>query len=120
VVAVTPDTAQVRYVIDTRSSVIALDQASRAMGLIQGQLGGQLLMVEIAAGDAVAVGDTIISAGLEVSPEARSSYPKGLLIGTVRAVQPDANALTQTAFVQPALDIGGLERLLVVLDFAQG
>ncbi|MEO8511118.1 MAG: rod shape-determining protein MreC [Chloroflexota bacterium] len=118
-VDVGPDSARVRFIVDTRSSVIALDQASRAMGLIQGQLGGQLVMVEIAAGETVAVGDTIISAGLEVSPEARSSYPKGLLIGTVRAVQPDANALTQTAFVRPALEIGRLERLLVVLDFSQ-
>jgi rod shape-determining protein MreC len=119
IVDVGPDAARVRFIVDTRSSVIALDQATRAMGLIQGQLGGQLVMVEIAAGETVAVGDTIISAGLEVAPEARSSYPKGLLIGTVRAVQPDANALTQTAFVRPALEIGRLERLLVVLDFSQ-
>jgi rod shape-determining protein MreC len=90
------------------------------MGLIQGQLGGQLVMVEIDATDEVAVGDTVISAGLVVSPEARSAYPGGLLIGTVRAVQPDDNALTQTAFVRPALDIGGLERLLVVLSFDEG
>lgn len=115
-----PDSSRVRFTVDTRSSVIALDQASRAMGLIQGQLGGQLVMIEIAATDEVAVGDTIVSAGLEVSPEARSAYPGGLLIGTVRAVQPDENALTQTAFVRPALDIARLERLLVVLDFTEG
>lgn len=115
-----PDSSRVRFTVDTRSSVIALDQASRAMGLIQGQLGGQLVMIEIAATDEVAVGDTIVSAGLEVSPEVRSAYPGGLLIGTVRAVQPDENALTQTAFVRPALDIARLERLLVVLDFTEG
>ena len=120
IVDVGPESARVRFIVDTRSSVIALDQASRAMGLIQGQLGGQLVMVEIAATDEVAVGDTIVSAGLEVSPEVRSAYPGGLLIGMVRAVQPDENALTQTAFVRPALDIGRLERLLVVLDFTEG
>jgi rod shape-determining protein MreC len=120
VVDVGPDTARVRFIVDTRSSVIALDQGTRAMGLIQGQLGGQLVMVEIDATDEVAAGDTVISAGLVVSPEARSAYPGGLLIGTVRAVQPDDNALTQTAFVRPALDIGRLERLLVVLSFDEG
>lgn len=119
IVDVGPDTARVRFIVDTRSSVIAVDQQTRAMGLIQGQLGGQLVMVEVAATDAVEVGDTIISAGLEVTPEARSNYPQGLLIGIVRAVEPNANALTQTAFVRPALEIGRLERLLVVLDFAQ-
>ena len=47
IVDVGPDAARVRFIVDTRSSVIALDQATRAMGLIQGQLGGQLVMVEI-------------------------------------------------------------------------
>jgi rod shape-determining protein MreC len=113
------DYARVRLVVDTRSSVIALVQRSRGLGVIQGQLGGGLVMTQINLTDEVEPGDAIVTAGLEVSPGARSAYPKGLLIGSVRAVEPDSNALTQTAFVRPALDVHGIERLMVVLDYQQ-
>jgi len=119
VVSVTGDTARVRFVVDTRSSVIALDQASRALGEIRGQAGGQLVMGNVPVTDIVEVGDTIVSAGLTFGNEA-SRYPGGLLIGTVQAVEEDANALTQTAFVRPSFDVASAERLLIVLDFSQG
>jgi rod shape-determining protein MreC len=120
VVSVGSDTATVRLVVDTRTNVVAIDQQSRALGLVQGQLGGQLVMVQVAVTEEVAVGDTIVTAGLALEQAvARSPYPKGLLIGHVLAVEPDTNALTQTAFVRAALDFDRLERLLVVLEFRQ-
>lgn len=118
VVAVTHDTARVRLIIDTRSTVTAMVQVSRALGELRGQAGGQLVMAGIPITDAVAPGDTIISAGISIGAEA-SRYPSGLLIGTVQAVEDDPNALTRTAFVRPAFDPSA-ERLLVVLDFSQG
>ena len=119
VVAVTSDTARVRFIVDTRSVVIAVDQASRALGEIHGQAGGQLVMINVPVTEVLAVGDTIVSAGLTLGEEA-SRYPGGLLIGRVQAVEPDPNALTQTAFVRPAVDPRSVERLLVVLEFSQG
>jgi rod shape-determining protein MreC len=114
------DTAQVRFIIDTRSSVVALDQSSRALGDVQGQLGGQLVFVDVPVTEKLAPGDSIVTAGLTIGPTLRSPYPKGLLIGTVQAVQPDAQALTQTGFVRPALDFVHLDRLLVVTSSTQG
>jgi rod shape-determining protein MreC len=120
IVSVGSDTATLRLMVDTRSSVVAVDQQSRALGLVQGQVGGQLVMVQVNLTDEVTIGDSIVSAGLVLSDGvARSPYPKGLLIGHVQAVQRDANALTQTAFVRPALDFARLERLLVVTAFRQ-
>lgn len=120
VVEVGPDSATVRLLVDTRSSVVARDQESRALGLIQGQLGGQLVMVQVDVTDDLAVGDSIVTAGLVLSGGvAYSAYPRGLLIGNVQAVERDANALTQTGFVRPALDFPRLDRLLVVLHFTQ-
>jgi rod shape-determining protein MreC len=124
VVAVGSDSATVRLMVDARSSVVALDQQTRALGLVQGQLGGQLVMVEVRATDGLAVGDTVVSAGLTLTDAGgaavgRSPYPKGLLIGTIQATELDPEALTRTAFVRPAVDVAGLERLLVVLHFAQ-
>jgi rod shape-determining protein MreC len=119
VVAVTQDTARVRLIVDTRSVVIAVDQASRALGEIRGQPGGQLVMVNVPVTETLEVGGTIVSAGLAFGEEA-SRYPGGLLIGRIQAVEPDQNALTQTAFVRPAFDLESIERLLVVLEFSQG
>jgi rod shape-determining protein MreC len=120
VVGVADESARVRFVIDTRSSVIAIDQASRALGLVEGRLGGELLMVDINVTDEVGVGDVIVTAGLATGEEVRSRYPQGLLIGRVQAVETaPGEGLTQTAFVQPALDFRRLERLMVVLAFAQ-
>jgi rod shape-determining protein MreC len=118
VVSVTDGTARVRFIIDTRSTVVARVQSSRALGEVRGQAGGQLVMENVPITDAVAAGDTVVSAGISFGTEA-SRYPGGLLIGSVRAVEDDPNALTQTAFVRPAFDPGA-ERLLVVLDFRQG
>jgi rod shape-determining protein MreC len=124
VVSAGTDTARVRFLDDTRSSVIAIDQQTRALGLAQGQLGGQLVMVNVQATDALAEQDMVVTAGLSVGSaagtEVRSAYPKGLLIGRVQAIEPDPNALTKTAFVQPALDFMKVDRLLVVTSFHQG
>ena len=124
VVAVESDTATVRLVVDARSSVVALDQQTRALGLVQGQLGGQLVMVQVRATDSIVVGDTIVSAGLVLTDAggasiARSPYPSGLLIGTVQAAELDSDALTRTGFVLPAVAFPQIERMLVVLHFAQ-
>ena len=124
VVSVGPGSATVRLVVDARSSVVALDQRTRALGLVRGQLGGQLVMVEVRATDDIAVGDAIVTAGLTLTDAAsgvvvRSAYPKGLLIGTVQAVELDPDALTRTAFVLPSVAFARVERLLVVRHFTQ-
>lgn len=118
VVATTEETARIRFVMDTRSTVVAIDQVSRALGEIRGQPGGQLVMSNIPITEPVEQGDTIVTAGLTFDDEA-SRYPAGLLIGRVQAVEPDANALTQTAFVRPAFEPSEAERLLVILEWAQ-
>jgi rod shape-determining protein MreC len=124
VVTASSDTATVRLVVDTRSSVVALDQQSRALGLVSGQLGGQLVMVQVPVTEHLVVGDSVVTAGITFAVPgggvARSSYPKGLLLGRIQAIEQDSNALTQTAFVSPAIDFGSLDRLLVVLHFDQG
>ena len=119
VIAVTEDTARVRFIVDTRSVVIAVDQDSRALGEIRGQPGGQLVMVNVPITETIELGGTVVSAGLTFGDEA-SRYPGALLIGRIQAVEPDPNALTQTAFVRPAIDFPTVERLLVVLEFSQG
>jgi len=119
VVDATASTSRVRFIVDTRSVVIALDQESRALGEVHGQAGGQLVLANVPVTERLAIGDTIVTGGISVADDS-SRYPGGLLIGRIRAVEPDSNAVTQTGYVRPALDPSELERVLIVLDFEQG
>lgn len=119
VVDVTAGTSRVRFIVDTRSVVIALDQESRALGEIHGQAGGQLLLANVPVTERLAIGDTVVTGGISVADDS-SRYPAGLLIGRIQAVEPDSNAVTQTGYVRPSFDPSELERVLIVLDFEQG
>ena len=108
------DRSIVLLTVDPRTRVVGRDQETEALGVVQGQPGGQLVMTQVSVTDAVAVGDTIITAGLELEGVAVSPYPGGLLIGTVSALETDANGLTRTVFIRPALDPRAAEWLMVV------
>lgn len=114
VVEASPERAVVLLTVDPRSRVVARDLSTEALGVVQGQPGGQLVMTQVAVTDDVEVGDTVVTAGLELEGVAASPYPRGLLIGTVSALETDANGLTQTAFVRPALDARSIEWLMVL------
>lgn len=114
VVEASPERSIVLLTVDPRSRVVARDLETEALGVVQGQPGGQLVMTQVAVTDDIAVGDAIVTAGLELEGVAASPYPRGLLIGTVTALETDANGLTRTAFVRPALDPRSVEWLMVV------
>ena len=77
-------------------------------------------MTQIDASADVALGDEVVTAGIELGSGVRSPYPKGLVIGQVVDVKRDANDVVQTAFLQPAADLDRLEYVLVILDYEGG
>ena len=120
VTAVGPDSATIVLMTDGSSTVIGQLSPSAATGQVVGQLGGVLVMEQIDAGEKVAVGDEVVTAGIELGGGVRSPYPKGLLIGQVVDVRRDANAVVQTAYLQPTADLTKLEYVLVILDYRGG
>jgi len=120
VTEVGPDSATVVLLTDGTSTVIGQLVASAATGQVVGQLGGVLVMEQIDSGEQVDLGDEVVSAGIELGGGVRSPYPKGLLIGQVVDVRRDANAVVQTAYLQPAADFEKLEFVLVILDYEGG
>ena len=42
-------------------------------------------------------------------------HPKGLLVGTVRSVEPPGHDLLRAAELEPAVDFGRLEQVFVML-----
>jgi len=120
VVEVGPASAKVVLLTDSSSTVIGQLSTNAATGEVVGQLGGVLIMRQIDAGETVAVGDEVVTAGIELGGGVRSPYPKGLLVGQVVDVKRDANDVVQTAFLQPAAQLDKLEFLLVITDYHGG
>ena len=120
VVEVGPDSSKVVLLTDSQSTVIGQLSTNAATGEVVGQLGGVLIMRQIDSGETVSVGDEVVTAGIELGSGVRSAYPKGLLVGQVVDVRRDANAVVQTAYLQPAAHLDKLEFLLVITDYAGG
>ena len=116
----TNGTARILLLTDTQSTVIGQLSTNAATGEVVGQLGGVLIMDQIDVTETVTVGDEVVTAGIELASGVRSPYPKGLLIGQVVDVKHDANAVVQTAYLQPAARLDKLETLLVITDYQGG
>jgi rod shape-determining protein MreC len=121
VTEVGPDSAKVILLTDGEFTVIGQLSTTAATGEVIGQLGaGVLVMRQIDSSELVTVGDEVVTAGIELGPNLRSPYPKGLLLGQVIDVRRDANDVVQTAYLQPAADLEKLEYVLVITDYQGG
>jgi rod shape-determining protein MreC len=113
-------TAHVTLINDPSSTVTGMVDTDRATGDVSGQLGDVLRMDNIEATQRVAIGDQVVTAGIVLGGGIRSPYPKGLLIGQVVDVQRDANAIVQTAYLQPTAELDKVEYLLVITNYEGG
>lgn len=112
--------ADVVLISDPSSVVIGRLVGSGATGEVVGQLEGALVMRNIDATVRIALGEEVVTAGLELANGIRSPYPKGLLIGQIVDVRRDANDVVQTAFLEPAAPLDTLQYVLVITDYQGG
>lgn len=109
VTATSSHAAKTMLVLDRQSSLDALVQRSRARGVVRG-IGRDRLEFEFVVRDSdVALGDEIVTSGLG------GVYPKGLRIGRVSELEDSGGRLTKIAVVTPAVDLGQLEQVFVLL-----
>lgn len=120
VVEVGPNYSRVLLITDERMNVVGLLESSRGVGTVHGRLDRPLEMDGISASNAVSPGESVVTAGIELSEDIRSPYPKGLLIGTVADVQRSPDQLFQTALVNPAANFETLEYVLVITNYEGG
>ncbi len=113
VIAVGPRAARVQLLLDRDSGVAALNERSRVTGIVAGQVGVEgagktdLIMKYVSSLADVVVGDRILTSGLD------RIYPKGLVIGRVRAIGPAAG-LFKEVVVTPSARFDQMESVLVV------
>jgi rod shape-determining protein MreC len=112
--------ARVVLINDPASSVVGEIASSRATGEVIGDLGGTLIMDKIDAAEQIAIGDEVVTAGIVLGQGIRSPFPRGLVIGRVVDSARDPNAVVQTAYLEPAVDLGKLEFVLVITDYEGG
>ena len=113
VMDVAPTTASAILLTHPESSVGAMVQRaeSRAVGICKGN-GTELLSLAYLSQTAdVKVGDTIVSSGLGAE---YGVYPKGIVIGTVVTVAPDASGSSKFVQVKPAVDFTRMEEVYVL------
>jgi len=120
VTEVGPNFSRVLLVNDTRTNVAGLIETSRAIGDIRGNGERPLQMTNIPATDVVNLGESVVTAGIELETGVRSTYPKGLLIGTIVNIERQPNQLFQTALVAPVAALDRLEYVLVIIDYEGG
>ncbi len=103
--------AKVMLIIDPSSSVNALIQISRATGVVEGRVGGSLIMKYIPQEETVNVNDIVLTSGLG------GNFPKKLIIGQVTAVHQRDIEMFQQADIRPTVDFNNLEIVLVITNF---
>lgn len=110
IIAVTPHTAEVLLLIDRESAIGARIMETRfAPGMVSGTGRDDYMeMLWVDHDEEILPGQTVITSGYG------SVFPKGLMIGTVDEVLPDANGLTKHATIRPSVDFRMLEEVMVI------
>jgi len=101
-------TSRVMLINDANFAISAINQRSRQEGLVSGTLGGSIVMRYLPQEADIMPQDAILTSGLS------GDYPKGLLIGTVTAVAEEFSGLSRIAIIKPAVDLSGIEEVLLV------
>jgi cell shape-determining protein MreC len=110
--------ATILLVNDPSAVVIGQDADTGALGTVHGVAGGLVQMSGVSATDTLKKGQTVVTAGMVmVGGDVRAPYPPGLLIGsTIQVSGGDQKAAAQSALIQPAADLNGIEWVLVILN----
>lgn len=118
VVDVGPNWAKVKSIIADDSNVSAMVLASADRMVVSGNLKlyasgviefGQL----VDSKNVVAEGDKVVTSDIS------DKYLPGILIGYINTISPDANNLTKSGHITPAVDFEHLEEVLVIKQLKQ-
>jgi rod shape-determining protein MreC len=99
--------ARVMLITDHNSGVDGIVQRTRARGIVEGALGGGCGLKFVKRTEHLEVGDLVVTSGMD------GIFPKGLPIGHIAAIDKRGQSLFQYATVEPTVDFGRLEEVLV-------
>ncbi|MBF0331319.1 MAG: rod shape-determining protein MreC [Candidatus Omnitrophica bacterium] len=108
VAEVSRSSSKVILVNDPGFSVAVVNRRSREAGLLSGSLSGECRLSYLSADSDVETGDELVTATLS------TSFPEGLLVGTVLEVYAPGGISDARARVKPTIDVARIEEVLVV------
>lgn len=116
VTRVTPGTARIQLLTDQEAAVSAVDLRSSAPGIVRHARGTRATLVldRVRKQEVIRVGDEIVTAGWRASGLS-SLYPKGIPIGEVTSVGQTDTDLYQQVQIDPYVDFGSLDAVLVLV-----
>jgi rod shape-determining protein MreC len=110
IIEVSGHQARLMLIIDRNSGADALVQRTRSRGIVKGTSRAECYLDYVLHADDVRVGDLVVSSGFD------GVFPKGLLIGTVTAVDFKGGDIFKDVQITPAVDFDKLEEVLVILE----
>ena len=118
IVDIGPNWAKVKSIIADDSNVSAMVLSSSDNMIVTGDLklyaSGVIAFEQlIDSADVVVEGDKIVTSNIS------DKYLPGILIGYISSINRDANNLTKSGYITPAVDFEHLEEVLVILEQKQ-
>jgi rod shape-determining protein MreC len=118
VVDVGPNWAKVKSIIADDSNVSSMVLSSADHLIVSGNLkmyaSGVIEFGQLVDSDGVVVeGDKVVTSDIS------DKYLPGILIGYINTITPDANNLTKSGYITPAVDFEHLEEVLVIRQLKQ-
>jgi rod shape-determining protein MreC len=107
VVYVDESYAKVLLLSDPNSGVAGIVQRSGAEGFVRGQGDDPLSMQYVSSYQDVSIGDRVVTSGMD------GVFPRGFSLGRVMYVN-DADQVSMTILLQPAVESVGLQEVLVL------
>lgn len=109
VVRAVAGSADVMVMLDPKSRIGALVQRTRVRGTVVGAGDGQKMLLDfVRREDDISDGDVVVTAGTD------GVFPRGLVIGSVKGVSRPTVGLFLIGQVEPAVDLGRVEEVLVL------
>ena len=118
VVDVGPNWAKVKAIIADDSNVSAMVLSSSDNMIVSGNLklyaSGVIEFEQLVDSDNVVVeGDKIVTSNIS------DKYLPGILVGYISTINQDANNLTKSGYITPAVDFEHLEEVLIIMQLKQ-
>ncbi|HUF18037.1 MAG TPA: rod shape-determining protein MreC [Thermoanaerobaculia bacterium] len=107
VVLTTRDLSKVQLIVDQHAAVGSMLDRTRRQGIVRGNGSGGVEMYYVPSLTDVAVGDSIVTAGID------GIYPKGLAVAVVTDVA-EGRDLFKKIVVVPTVDFGKLEEVIIL------
>ena len=108
ITSVSANSSTVKLITDAASNVSAMVQSTRESGILTGSYDGNLTLDYISVDSNVGVGDAIITSG------EGGTYPRGMIIGTVKSIEPDSSRIYYRIAVEPIYRIASCEEVMVL------